>query len=206
MKCFKMTLNGVLQSYGTANAGWAGYRNTISMPTASAVIGLLGCALGIPKHSNALQELADKIVIYYKSAPDIGQKDQQNNAIDQPVGSDESKTEKKIAVPYKLHDYQIISPRRLGGFGKAKEPDYFICANGTKGEQLPIIKEYLVNSEFTLYIAGDDSVLRTIHAALLDPKWMVYLGRACCIPASPLVCKNLELIDVEDIIGECQCI
>lgn len=53
-----LRLEGPLQSWGE-RARWD-YRDTMTMPTKSGVIGILACALGIPRHDPALLEMDEK--------------------------------------------------------------------------------------------------------------------------------------------------
>ena len=55
MKLIKFTLSGPLQSWGE-DSRWD-YRATSAMPTKSAIIGLLGCCLGIPRGNVRLNHL-----------------------------------------------------------------------------------------------------------------------------------------------------
>ena len=55
MRFLKLKLEGPLQSWGERSR-WDS-RDTTAMPTKSAVIGLLGCCLGYPRHSEKLNEL-----------------------------------------------------------------------------------------------------------------------------------------------------
>lgn len=55
MRLFRLTLSAPLQSWG-ADSKWDN-RETLSMPTKSAVIGLLGCCLGYPRGDSRLNQL-----------------------------------------------------------------------------------------------------------------------------------------------------
>lgn len=56
-----LRLEGVLQSWGE-HSKW-GYRDSASLPTKSGVIGLLGCALGIPREDTRLIDLHRRLKI-----------------------------------------------------------------------------------------------------------------------------------------------
>ena len=56
MKIMLLRLEGVLQSWGERSR-WD-HRDTSDMPTKSALIGLLGCAMGIPRGDPWLNETA----------------------------------------------------------------------------------------------------------------------------------------------------
>ncbi len=61
MKLIKFTLSAPLQSWGE-DARWD-QRTTAAMPAKSAVIGLLGCCLGIPRGDEKLNQLNDQLMI-----------------------------------------------------------------------------------------------------------------------------------------------
>lgn len=56
-----LRLEGLLQSWGE-NAKWD-FRDSSTMPTKSGIIGMLGCAMGEPRGSNMLAELAQNMTI-----------------------------------------------------------------------------------------------------------------------------------------------
>ena len=59
MKLLRLTLEGPLQSWGERSRWDA--RDTTAMPTKSAVIGLLGCCLGLPRESPELVMLDEAL-------------------------------------------------------------------------------------------------------------------------------------------------
>ena len=61
MKLIKFTLSAPLQSWGE-DARWD-QRTTAAMPTKSAIIGLLGCCMGIPRGDERLNQLNDQLLM-----------------------------------------------------------------------------------------------------------------------------------------------
>ncbi len=61
MKLIKFTLSAPLQSWGE-DARWDN-RTTASMPTKSAIIGLLGCCLGFPRGDERLNQLNSQLSV-----------------------------------------------------------------------------------------------------------------------------------------------
>ena len=59
MKFLTFLLSGPLQSWGDS-ARWD-HRSTASMPSKSAIVGLLGCCLGYPRGDGRLQSLSEQI-------------------------------------------------------------------------------------------------------------------------------------------------
>lgn len=53
-------------------------------------------------------------------------------------------------------------------------------------------RHYWSGSRFIVLLnSGDETFLRRIRQALLDPQWGIWLGRKCCIPAEPLVQEDI---------------
>ena len=48
-------------------------------------------------------------------------------------------------------------------------------------------RHYLLDARFGVLLEGERDWLEEIAAKLRNPTWGVWLGRKCCIPASPLV-------------------
>jgi CRISPR system Cascade subunit CasD len=51
---------------------------------------------------------------------------------------------------------------------------------------LRTFRQYLLDARFGVLFEGRAALLEEIAAALRNPKWGVWLGRKCCLPASPL--------------------
>jgi CRISPR system Cascade subunit CasD len=49
---------------------------------------------------------------------------------------------------------------------------------------------YLSDAAFLVGLEGDAAVLRTVHAALLNPRWMLFLGRKAFVPSRPIGLVN----------------
>ena len=48
-------------------------------------------------------------------------------------------------------------------------------------------RDYLTDTRFIVLLKGETSLLEQCAAALENPKWGVWFGRKCCIPAAPLL-------------------
>ena len=48
-------------------------------------------------------------------------------------------------------------------------------------------RHYLLDARFGVLVEGPGALLDTIAAALRNPVWGMWLGRKCCLPASPLL-------------------
>jgi CRISPR system Cascade subunit CasD len=78
-----------------------------------------------------------------------------------------------------LRDYHTIMPLDKG--------DQIPTAEG-KNKKGAIVSEryYLQNAFFLIIISGEESELICIKDALLNPKWVTYLGRKSCVPTKPV--------------------
>ncbi len=74
-------------------------------------------------------------------------------------------------------------------------------ASGGLKETEPSNRYYLADAAFLVGLAGDDlELLRTLHAALHDPHWPLYLGRKAFVPGAPVwladgLKENVGLLD-----------
>jgi CRISPR system Cascade subunit CasD len=62
-----------------------------------------------------------------------------------------------------------------------------VAAAGTAGLGTVVSERwYLADAAFLCGLEGDETLLATLHAALADPRWPVFLGRKSCLPSVPL--------------------
>ena len=60
------------------------------------------------------------------------------------------------------------------------------CANGNLKPTEISTRWYLGDARFLVALTGDDLVfLQSLHAALRNPVWPLYLGRKACVPSEP---------------------
>jgi CRISPR system Cascade subunit CasD len=74
-----------------------------------------------------------------------------------------------------------------------------IVAKGDSWEDLVSNRYYLADGAFLVGLEGDLQFLRELHAALLNPRWPLYLGRKSYIPSTPPYLKDgvLEGMDLQ---------
>ena len=53
-------------------------------------------------------------------------------------------------------------------------------------------REYLFDASFVVGLEGDPALIAEIAAWLADPVWPVFLGRKCCVPASPVFARIVQ--------------
>ena len=75
----------------------------------------------------------------------------------------------------RLDDYHTVTGIRRAS-GKV-EDDATVLTN----------RHYLLDARFGVILEGDPSLLAEIEQALDDPKWGIWFGRKCCLPATPVL-------------------
>lgn len=70
-------------------------------------------------------------------------------------------------------------------------------ANGSKPDTQLSHRAYLSDAEFYVGLEGDVELLTSLHQALLNPKWPIFLGRKSYLPSVPLVYADKEKAIVE---------
>lgn len=146
-KALVLRLAGPMQSWGV-RGGFADYRDTITHPTRSGVLGLLGCALGRPRGSGP-GDLSD---------------------LDLAVRVDRPGT--------LMEDYHTVG----GQSGREVVPS----ADGSRRRGAMLTRRaYLADAAFTVVLTGPSALLHSLEEALDHPRYVPFLGRRACPPASP---------------------
>ena len=166
--CLALLLDGPMQSWGHSSRFER--RTTALHPTRSGIMGLLAAALGIDKHH------ADEGGQLGRFAP------LRVTTITLPKRPARLKSQTKNSeTPFlpiiRLEDYHTVTGIRRAS-GKVDE-------NAT----VQTYRHYLLDARFGVLLEGPPALLEEIAAALRNPKWGVWLGRKCCLPASPLLVK-----------------
>ena len=83
---------------------------------------------------------------------------------------------------------QILRDFHTAGQGAADPYKGYLQANGKSVGKGTIISNryYLADAQFLVGLVGDKELLKTLHAALANPKWMLFLGRKACPPSLPV--------------------
>lgn len=163
--CLALLLDGPLQSWGFASRFTR--RTTALHPTKSGVIGLLAAALGIDKYgADEAAHIARLAALKCTSV-----------TLPKRRGDDE--------LPMlRLSDYHTIG----GGYdSKTERMKMPRKANGSSPDTVLSERHYLLDARFGVLLTGESDLLAEIATALQDPRWGLWLGRKCCIPASPLL-------------------
>lgn len=159
-----LLLDGPMQSWGFASRFTR--RTTALHPTKSGICGLLAAALGYDKRSADEPAQVARLAALTCTTVTLPKK---RRTGDLPI--------------LRLSDYHTIG----GGYDKSddwmKKPR---AASGAVLETVLSERHYLLDARFGVLLEGDADFLAQIATALENPRWGLWLGRKCCIPASPL--------------------
>lgn len=163
-------LDGPLQAWGASSKFQ--HRETEAFPTKSGVIGLLAAAMGIDKHS-----------------PDEAERLRPLAALALSV----LRLEKLSGAPIaRLSDFHTVGGGWIDDWKDDKNNLFAKMSTPRKaGDGSPFgtvitHRTYLMDARFLVVLEGDGAVLLVCALALDDPKWGLWFGRKCCLPASPL--------------------
>ena len=155
--CLALLLDGPMQSWGHASRFER--RTTALHPTRSGVVGLIAAAVGIDKHA------ADETEQLARFAP---------LNITTLTLPRRNRREQELLMQ-RLEDYHTVTGIRRAS-GKVDDD-----------ATVQTYRHYLLDARFGVLLEGPVPLLVEIAAAIRNPKWGVWLGRKCCIPASPVL-------------------
>ena len=155
--CLALIPDGPMQSWGHSSRFER--RTTALHPTRSGIVGLIAAALGIDKHAaDEAKQLARFDVLQIATL-----------SLPRCV----HRTDEVLIQ--RLEDYHTVTGIRRAS-GKVD-----------RDATVQTYRHYLLDARFGVLLEGPLRLLEEIAAALLNPKWGVWLGRKCCLPASPLL-------------------
>lgn len=156
-------LDGPLQAWGASSRFQR--RETEAFPTKSGVLGLIAAAMGIDKHS-----------------PDEPGQLRPLAALKFSV----LRVEKKTGTVQRLSDFHTVG----GGYDRKHPVESLhvarIASGGVSKNAVITHRTYLTDAKFIAVLEGTMDVLERCADALENPKWGVWFGRKCCLPAAPL--------------------
>ena len=166
-----MWLEAPLQSWGY-DSRFVGRRDTLDFPTKSGVLGLLLCAMGA---SGEQRELLARFAYLRQTAISFKKKEENKNAEGKPpilcdfqmigAGYDDNDSWENLMIPKKIDG-------NLSTNSKGK----------IAGQKLTY-RYYLQNAVFAAILEVPGDIAEECAAALRKPKYPLYLGRKCCVPA-----------------------
>ena len=155
--CLALLLDGPMQSWGHASRFER--RTTALHPTRSGVIGLIAAAVGIDKHTADETAQLSRFTSLNVTTLTLPRRNRRAQEL----------------LMQRLEDYHTVTGIRR--------------ASGKEDEDATVqtYRHYLLDARFGVLLEGPSALLDSIAAALRNPKWGVWLGRKCCLPASPLL-------------------
>ena len=155
--CLALLLDGPMQSWGHASRFER--RTTALHPTRSGVLGIIAAALGIDKHAPDEADRLSRLAPLRVTTVKFDKCDGRGREL--PI--------------QRLEDYHTVTGIRRAS-GKVD-----------KDATVQTYRHYLLDARFGVLIEGPAALLNEISAALRNPRWGVWLGRKCCLPACPLL-------------------
>ena len=79
----------------------------------------------------------------------------------------------------------------------------FLNAEGkprTGGGTIITPKQYLQYAWFTVFLQGEETLLKECHTAMCHPRWTPYLGRKNCVPSVPVKPEWIEASTLEEAV------
>lgn len=159
--CLALLLDGPMQSWGHASRFER--RTTALHPTRSGVFGLIAAALGINKHSGEEADQLARFAALRVTTVTLPRRDARAGEI--PM--------------QRMLDYHTVTGIRRAS-GKVD-----------KDATVQTYRHYLLDARFGVLLEGSQALLNEIARALHDPRWGIWLGRKCCIPAGPVLASKV---------------
>jgi CRISPR system Cascade subunit CasD len=152
-----MMLDGPLMSWGFASRFQR--RATALHPTRSGILGMVCAALGAAKGSSAEREWLARFEPVRFTALTVPRR---------PAGYLEPLEIRR------LQDFHTVSATRS-------------AENKIKKDAVLTHRQYLLDARFGVVLAGAPATLEPVAQALRNPRWGIWFGRKCCIPAAPVL-------------------
>ena len=80
----------------------------------------------------------------------------------------------------RLTDYHTVG----GGYDSNSHPQKFF--DSKNGQSIAVLtdREYLLDCKFGIILSGEEETIAQCATAIQNPKWGVWFGRKCCLPAA----------------------
>jgi CRISPR system Cascade subunit CasD len=169
--CLALLLDGPMQSWGSASRFTR--RTTELFPTKSGIVGLLAAALGVDKFKPDEASIIARLAALHCTVLTLPHQ-QRNRPL--PI--------------LRLEDFHTIG----GGYDPDDDWQNMPRSADNKPLKNPVVSQrhYLLDARFGVLLEGDRQLIEQAAAALRNPKWGLWLGRKCCLPASPVFVSATE--------------
>lgn len=142
-------------------------RDTLPHPTKSGILGMMAAAMGIDKFADAEAKKLAPLQALRLCTYAVPKLNRWKKPL--PVG--------------RLQDFHTIG----GGYDKKHILHVPKRASGTHNLNTVITRrDYLTDARFLVTLSGKEQILQDIATAIQTPIWGTWLGRKCCIPATPI--------------------
>ncbi|PDW01459.1 type I-E CRISPR-associated protein Cas5/CasD [Candidatus Viridilinea mediisalina] len=190
MNTLFLRLEGPLQAWGL-RARW-GERDSADAPTKSGVVGLLGCAMGLPRTSPELQQISDQLRLGVRvDLPGTRLRDYHTTG-----GGRYGDTTHDGGSRYHNDPYVggVLSGE-VDAKGRIK-----VKINATTKEPETDVSErhYLADASFLAALQGEPALIARLAHALQNPVWPYFLGRKACVPSTPIFAGEGEFAQLRD--------
>jgi CRISPR system Cascade subunit CasD len=177
MNTLFLRLEGPLQAWGL-RARW-GDRDTADAPTKSGVIGLIGCALGLPRDAAELRQHSDALRFGLRvDRPGTILRDYHTTGGGRYGNQIHTGGTRFHDEPYAGG---VLSPEIVKGRIKVK------INQSTKEPETDVSERYyLADASFLAALQGPAELIARIADALQHPVWPYFLGRKACVPTLPV--------------------
>lgn len=171
-----LRLAAPLQSWGVYR--FSGRRaTTLPVPSKTGVAGLLGACMGRRDHRALMDEFDYEVRVDRTNAfvTDL------QTASGPRIGRDEDEWVRAASIatmPPKSNGIPVPKER-------AKADGRFVVGGGSLHEMS--LRDYIPHAEFLVTLAGDQAAVGDWYAAVHDPVYMPYLGRAGAAPEFPFL-------------------
>lgn len=155
--CLALLLDGPMQSWGHSSRFER--RTTALHPTRSGILGLVAAALGINKHRPDEAAQLARFASLSVTTVSLPHRDRRGGEL----------------LIRRLEDYHTVTGIRRAS-GKVDND-----------ATVQTYRHYLLDARFGVLLEGPTSLLEETAAGLRNPRWGVWLGRKCCLPASPVL-------------------
>lgn len=147
-----LQLEGALQSWGEHSR--FDYRDSAALPTKSAIVGMIGCAMGLRRGDEDLERISQNIRLAVRC--------------DRPG---------KMYIDY----HTVTAERKI-----------LNAAGNPRCDTIVTHRTYLQDAAFLVAVQTDPELAEKIVRAFQAPRWLIYLGRKCCIPSVPVFKRMAE--------------
>jgi CRISPR system Cascade subunit CasD len=155
--CLALLLDGPMQSWGHSSRFER--RATALHPTRSGIFGLISAALGIDKYEPTEAPQLARFAALRVTTITLPKRARRQSEL----------------LIRRLEDYHTVTGIRRAS-GKVDDD-----------ATVQTYRHYLLDARFGVLLEGSADLLNEIAASLGNPKWGVWLGRKCCLPASPVL-------------------